>query len=107
MNRKLAEAGDLIFIKSKEKARPYLCIKTYTNNAGIIYNWLVLPITSKFIIGHDNLYPIEHEKLNKRSYVKLNNIQTISWHNSYEVKKNKIKKQTLDNIISKICNMLK
>jgi mRNA-degrading endonuclease toxin of MazEF toxin-antitoxin module len=100
-----AEAGSLIFIQEQDKRRPYLCIKVFTNNAGVPYNWLVLPVTSKNTVGEDNLYKIEHPKLSKESYVKLNNLKTIPWNEGYEVKQ-KINKLTLDQIIQKLCKQL-
>lgn len=101
-----AEEGNLIFIKEKDKKRPYICIKVFRNNAGVPYNWLVLPITSSDSVGRSNLFPIEHRKLKKVSFVKLNNIQTITWDESFEVK-TKIDFQTLSNLIKRICGCLK
>lgn len=100
-----AEEGNLIFIPEGEKRRPYICIKVYRNTAGVPYNWLVLPITSTTSVGFDNLFPIEHPKLNKESYVKINNIQTIKWDSKFEIKK-KINNETLDQLIEKICKSL-
>ena len=100
-----AEEGNLIFIQEGEKRRPYICVKVYRNKAGIPYNWLVLPITSSTSVGEENLCPIEHPKLHKTSFVKINNIQTIVWDERYEVK-SKINQQLLDNLIDKICKSL-
>lgn len=106
MELSYATEGNLIFIQEGVKRRPYICVKVYRNKAGIPYNWLVLPITSSTAVGFENLFQIEHPKLNKKSYIKLNNIQTIKWNDTYEIK-NKIDKSLLDNLISKICNSLK
>lgn len=101
-----AKEGNLIFIEESDgKRRPFLCVKVYKNKAGVPYNWLVVPITSSNSVGITNLYPIKHPKLHKKSYVKINNIQTIIWDDKYEVK-SKINKQTLDKIINKICKSL-
>lgn len=102
---KTADEGSIIFIKDELKCRPYVCIKVYKNNAGIPYNWLILPITSSKSVGMNNLFPIYHPKLHKESYVKLNNIQTVKWDNKYEVKR-KINKQTLDDLKKNICKSL-
>ena len=77
MELSYATEGNLIFIQEGIKRRPYICVKVYRNKAGIPYNWLVLPITSSTAVGFENLFQIEHPKLNKKSYIKLNNIQTI------------------------------
>lgn len=100
-----AEEGNLIFIQEGDKRRPYVCVKVYRNKAGIPYNWLVLPITSSKSVGSENLYPIDHPKLHKESFVKINNIQTIPWDDQYEVK-SKINQDLLDNLIEKICKSL-
>lgn len=100
-----ATEGNLIFIPEGDKRRPYICVKVFRNNAGIPYNWLVLPITSSTSVGFSNLFPIEHTKLHKKSYVKLNNIQTIKWDEKYEIKK-KINEKTLDQLIETICKSI-
>lgn len=101
-----AEEGNLIFIKEKDKKRPYICVKVFRNNAGVPYNWLVLPITSSGAVGKNNLFPIEHPKLKKVSFVKLNNIQTISWDNDFETRP-KIKINILNQLVDRICKSLK
>lgn len=101
-----AEEGSLIFIQEGSKRRPHICIKVYRNNAGVPYNWLVLPITSCKTVGDNNLFKVDHPKLNKISYAKLNNMRTIVWDDSYEVK-NKINLTQLDKLITKICKSLK
>lgn len=101
-----ATEGNLIFINEGTKRRPYICIKVYKNKAGVPYNWLVLPITSSTSVGMDNLFKIEHPKLHKESYVKLNNMHCITWDPTHEIK-NKINKETLDKLINKICKKLK
>lgn len=100
-----AEEGSIIFIQEGIKRRPYICIKVFRNKAGVPYNWLVLPITSTTSVGYDNLFPIKHPKLNKKSYVKINNIQTIKWDDKYEIK-SKINDEQLDKLIEKICKSL-
>lgn len=105
MQDEYAEEGSLIFVQEGSKRRPYVCVKVFRNRAGVPYNWLVLPITSSISVGHENLFPIEHPKLHKKSYVKINNIQTIKWDERYEIK-NKINKTTLDKLIKRICKSL-
>lgn len=105
MELNYATEGNLIFIQEGDKRRPYICIKVFRNKAGIPYNWLVLPITSSTSVGTSNLFFIEHPKLHKKSYVKINNIQTIKWDEKYEIK-SKINQETLDQLIDKICKSL-
>lgn len=100
-----AEEGNIIFIQEGVKRRPYVCVKVFKNKAGVPYNWLVLPITSTTSVGHENLFPIEHPKLHKKSYVKINNIQTIKWDDKYEIK-SKINETSLDKLIERICKSL-
>lgn len=100
-----AEEGNLIFIQEGSKRRPYICVKVFKNNAGVPYNWLVLPITSRISVGFNNLFKINHPKLHKESYAKINNMQTIPWNDNYEIKK-KINKDELDKLINKIINIL-
>lgn len=100
-----ASEGNIIFIQEGDKRRPHICVKVFKNKAGVPYNWLVLPITGSTSVGHDNLFQIEHPKLHKKSYVKINNIQTIRWDNDYEIK-SKIDKLTLDKLIKRICKSL-
>jgi mRNA-degrading endonuclease toxin of MazEF toxin-antitoxin module len=102
---KKCEEGSLIFIKEEDKTRPYLCVKVFKNDAGVPYNWLVLPVTSKHTVGDKNLYKINHPKLSLESYVKLNNIKTIAWDDTYEVKP-KIDQKCLDEVINKLCKLL-
>ena len=105
MEHDYATEGNLIFIPEGDKRRPYVCIKVFRNKVGIPYNWLVLPVTSSTSGGAANLFPIEHPKLHKKSYVKINNIQTIKWDEKYETK-SKINYEILDQIINKICKSL-
>lgn len=102
----VATEGSLIFIQESEKRRPYLCIKVFRNTAGVPYNYLVLPITSKTTVGMENLVAIVHPKLSKESYVKLNNIQTIKLPEDVEIKA-KINNDLLDHIINIIYKLLK
>lgn len=74
-----ADVGSLLFItdRNTRKRRPHVCIGVFTNNAGIKYDWLVLPITSMCTVGDENLIHVTHKKLKKNSFAKLNNIKTI------------------------------
>lgn len=75
-----ANVGSLLFIADplSGKKRPHICIGVFTNNAGVKYDWLVLPITSVDTVGSNNLIPVKHRKLKKNSYAKINNIKTIT-----------------------------
>lgn len=74
-----AEVGNLLFITDEEtgKRRPNICIKVFTNSAGIRYDWLIVPITSQPTMGDENLIEVRHPKLKKNSFAKINNIKTI------------------------------
>ena len=82
-----ANVGSLLFITDPEsgKKRPHICIGVFTNNAGVKYDWLVLPITSVDTVGSNNLIPVSHKKLKKNSYAKINNIKTIVADTNIEI----------------------
>lgn len=84
-----ADEGALLFIEDKldaTKKRPYICMHVFKNKAGVPYNWLVLPITSKDSVGKENLVEVKHDKLGKSiSYAKLNNLECISWNEKIEI----------------------
>lgn len=94
-----AEIGSLLFIQDKNdtsKKRPHICIHVFTNRAGVPYNWLLLPITSKTMVGTDNLIEVKHQKLHSISYAKLNNIESVSWSDDIEISKRKFAKKYVD-----------
>ncbi len=101
-----ADVGNLLFIEDKNdstKKRPYICLHVFHNEAGIPYNWLVLPITSTKTVGIENLVEVKHHKLNSASsYAKLNNIETIPWSDDIEISKRKFNKKYLTGIIKKL-----
>lgn len=100
------EIGSLIFIKDEhdsEKRRPHICVAVFKNNAGVPYNWWVIPITSKSTIGIDNLVEVKHQKLKMVSYAKINDLHSIKWEESYETSKKKFAKKYTMEIINKIC----
>jgi hypothetical protein len=104
-----AEIGSLIFIKDKlepEKRRPFICIAIFTNKAKVPYNWWMLPITSKNTIGLENLVEVKHPKLSVISFVKINDLQSVKWDDSYEVAKKKFAKKYIVDIKNKICSLL-
>ena len=76
----MVEKRSLIFLKNTidQKRRPYICIAVFKNNAGVHYNYLVVPLTTKTTIGLSNLVLVKHHKLKQESYAKLCNIVTIS-----------------------------
>lgn len=84
-----ADVGALLFIQDKldaTKRRPYICVHIFTNTAGVPYNWLIAPITSKDSVGTNNLVKLSHSKLGSDvSYAKINNIETISWSDKIEI----------------------
>ena len=82
-----ATAGSLIYITDPKdgKKRPHMCICVFTNNAGIKYDWLVVPITSTTTIGANNLVKVEHPKLKIPSYAKINNVRTVTTEDSFDV----------------------
>lgn len=92
-----ADEGALLFIEDKldaTKKRPFMCVHVFRNKAGVPYNWLVLPITSKDSVGKDNLVEVGHDKLGKaQSYAKLNNIESISWNDKIEISSKKFAKK--------------
>jgi hypothetical protein len=105
-----AEIGSLLFIKDTNdatKKRPFMCIYVYRNKAGIPYDWLVIPISSKSVVNEDYLVTIEHPKLNKVSYAKLNNINSISWSKEIEVAKLKFDNKYVRDVQERIIFLLK
>jgi hypothetical protein len=100
-----AVVGSLLFIKDKldeTKQRPYICMHVFSNNAGIAYNWLVMPITSNDSVGTDNLVEVTHRKLTSKSWVKINNLQTIAWSDEIEVQGRKFRKQYIKDVRAKV-----
>lgn len=104
----MLEVGTIIFKYDRGKVRPFVCIHMYTNNAGVIYDYLIAPITSSNKLGNDNLIRIDHEIL-KKSYVKINNIQTISEDSldGIKISKFKLDKENVRCVIIKIIKTLK
>lgn len=70
----LYKREELLEDAEKNKRRPYMCINVFSNNAGVPYDYLLAPITSTKTVGNKNLVKIDHPKLKKDSYCKLNNI---------------------------------
>jgi len=104
-----AEIGSLLFIKDTNdatKKRPFMCIQVFRNKAGIIYDWLVIPITSKNVIREEYLVSILHPKLNQISFAKLNNITSISWSNEIEVAKVKFEDKYVRDVQERIIFLL-
>lgn len=99
-----ADVGSLLFILDKDtgKKRPHVCIHVFKNNAGVKYDWLVLPITSTGTVGNKNLVAIKHKKLKKESFAKLNNLLTIKADDSIEIAEETV---SLENIESIRCRL--
>ena len=95
-----ADVGNLLFILDKDtgKKRPHVCIHVFTNNAGVKYDWLVLPITSAGTVGNRNLVCIKHKKLKKLSFAKLNNLTTIKADESIEIAEEKVDFENIESI---------
>lgn len=73
-NVKPFSAGDLIIYRS----RPHLIIKIFTNNAGVKYDAMIIPISSKKVIGGSNVIEFSHKKLKfTPSYLKVINLTTV------------------------------
>lgn len=83
-NGTMLEPRDIFYLKEEEKNRPYICMAVFTNDANIIYNYLVIPITSKNTIGMKNLVRIKNINLKSPSYAKLSNIRSIGVDSPYE-----------------------
>lgn len=106
-----AEVGSLLFLKDRNdenKKRPCMCIHVFSNNAGVPYNWLIVPITSTNTVGTDNLVEVQHGKLcSVVSYAKLSNIESISWNDEIEVAKAKFLPQSVKDVTDKLRNIFK
>ncbi len=105
-----AKVGSLLFIKDKNNAtkkRPFMCIHVFTNTAGVPYDWLVVPITSKECVGTNNLVEVGHTKLSAKSYAKINNIESISWNDEIEVANEKVMPRYVKEVTDKLGNILK
>lgn len=106
-----ADIGSLLFIKDKideSKKRPFVCVHIFSNNAGVPYNWLILPITSKDSVGKDNLVEISHAKLGStKSYAKLNNMTSIPWDDEIEVSKRKFAKKHIRSVQDRLSEIFK
>lgn len=106
---KKADVGSLLFMKDEldaEKTRPFICVHVFSNEAGVPYDWLVMPITSNDGVGSENLVEVKHEKLASVSYAKLNNMKCISWSDKIELSSKKFKKQYVKDILSKLKKIL-
>ncbi len=96
-------AGDLIAFGN----RPNLVLKAFCNSAGICYDYLIAPISSKDTVGKDNIYPIEHERLKVPSFVKLSNLMTVKRMeliNTYKIAE--IDKNTLHAVVFKLKKLI-
>lgn len=105
-----AEIGSLLFMQDKynaTKKRPYICVQVCRNNAGVIYNWLLVPITSKNIVGTDYLTEVRHPRLSLRSYAKISNIESVSWKNEMNVATEKFEQQYVRDVQRKLRNIFK
>ena len=77
----------LIFLTDENgKERPYICLAVFRNEANVIYNYLIIPITSKTTVGLDNLVKVKNIKLNDTSYAKLCNIKTIAAEECFKIR---------------------
>ena len=94
--------------KDKTKQRPYLCITAFYNSAGVIYEYLLVPITSSTSVGERNLVQISHEKLKKDSYCKLNNILVVSRKDieNYECIKQKFERTVVKEVLNSLKELL-
>jgi len=100
-----ADVGNLLFIKDKidaNKRRPFMCMHVFTNKAGVPYNWLIVPITSKDSVGQENLVEITHVKLATKSYAKINNLECISWNDDIEIATKKFAKECTNAVSDKL-----
>lgn len=106
---KKADVGSLLFMQDEldvEKTRPFICVHVFSNEAGVPYDWLVMPITSNDGVGADNLVEVTHAKLATKSYAKLNNMKCISWNDKIELASKKFKKQYVKDILNKLKTIL-
>lgn len=105
-----AVVGSLLFIEDKNdaaKKRPYMCIYVFRNEAGVPYDWLIVPITSTDTASKKYLVPVGHVKLNMRSYAKISNIESISWNKKIEVAKKLFEPQYVKDVQEKLRNIFK
>ena len=86
------DVGSLIFISDPKsgKKRPHVCVSVFRNESGVPYNWMVIPITSVATVGFENLIEIEHPKLKRQSYAKINNLTCIKAMENIEIAKTQI-----------------
>lgn len=105
-----AVTGSLLFIQDKKQAakkRPYMCIHVFTNEAGVPYDWLIVPITSTCTVGKNNLVEVRHRKLTLRSYAKISGVESISWNDEIQVAKHKFGDEELRDVQEKLRNIFK
>lgn len=105
-----AEVGSLLFIKDENdetKKRPFICVHVFRNDAGVPYDWLVIPITSTSTVGMNNLALVTHQKLTSTSYAKINNVKSISWSDEIEVARTKFREQYVRDVTDKLGNIFK
>lgn len=106
------DLGSLLYIADTSgKVRPFICLGKFTNNAGIVYDWLIAPITSAKTVGDVNLVELEeeHPKLKKPSYVKLNNITTLpaTKTNEVEIAEKAFTHEQIEMVIAKLRHLIK
>lgn len=104
----MLKIGTILYKEHMGKTRPFVCISKYTNNAGVVYNYLIAPITSSSKLGDENLVAINHDLL-KGSFIKINNIQTIQEVDldSVKISKFQLDKTEIRYAIVKIIKILK
>lgn len=101
--------GSLLYIADASgKNRPHICVMGFKNEAGVVYDWLVIPITSLTTVGNDNLVEIEHHKLKKPSFAKINNMFTLSETDTEncEVSPKKFAKDMIERVIDKLHDIM-
>jgi len=101
--------GSVFFKSDHGKVRPYVCLHIYKNKVGIPYDYMIAPITTSTAVGIKNLVHINDTEKTKKSYVKINNIQTIqsSELNDIEISRIKLDSKSTRLIILKIIKTLK
>lgn len=107
-NTMKARVGSLLFMQDRNdatKKRPYICVQICRNNAGVPYNWIIVPITSALTVGEDYLTEVKHKMLTLKSYAKISNIESVSWRDEIKVVKERFDTQYVRDVQKKLRNI--
>lgn len=104
------EQGSCVFIRRQRdnvsKKVAHMILAVGKNDAGIPYNWIGIPITSKETVGEKNLVEINHPKLKMKSYAKIIDPHTFKYNAKYMELSIPFSDEDLDRVLSAYINFI-